>query len=263
NLALGRTSAPFVLLLNADARPAPDYVTRLLELFHEGGGRRIGAATGRLLRFAGGAEGGGEGAGERVLDACGMRLTLTWRHLDRGSGEPDRGQWGRRERVFGATGAASLFSRAALDDAAVNGEVFDSAFHSFREDAELCFRLCERSWEVVYEPAAVARHRRWNVPRSRREMPPLVNFHSLKNRYLLRAYHQSGLNLLLTLIPALFRDLGALAYALVFERASLAAYAWVWRHRREVWARRRAIQRRKTCRPWALERWFFRSGEPL
>ncbi len=264
NEALRHTAAPYVLLLNADARPAPDYVTRLLAVLADLGPRRGGAATGRLLRFAD-PEGAGSGPGEgrAFLDACGMRLTLTWRHLDRGSGEPDLGQFRRRERVFGATGAASLFSRPALDDVAVDGEVFDSRFHSFREDAELCFRLRERSWEVVYEPEALARHRRWNLPRTRREMPAFVNFHSLKNRYLLRAYHQTALNALLTLVPALARDLGALAYALLFERGSLAAYAWVWRHRREVWARRRVIQARKTCSAWSLERWFFHSGEPL
>jgi GT2 family glycosyltransferase len=192
-----------------------------------------------------------------------MRLTLTWRHLDRGSGEPDRGQWSRPERVFGATGAASLFARRALDDVAIEGEAFDSRFHSFREDAELCFRLRERDWEIVYEPAAVALHRRRNVPRRRREMPPLVNFHSLKNRYLLRAYHQTWFNALLTLVPALARDLGALLYALLFERTSLAAYGWLWRHRREILARRREIRRRRTCAALALERWFVSTGEPL
>jgi GT2 family glycosyltransferase len=175
--------------------------------------------------------------------------------------------------VFGATGAASLFSRQALDDVALppldgtregsGGEVFDPLFHSFREDAELCFRLCERGWAVVYDPEAVALHRRFNLPRRRSEMPAFVNFHSLKNRYLLRSYHQSWPNALLTLIPTLARDLGALAYALLLERSSLAAYAWLWRHRAAIRARRRAVQSRKTCGLWELERWFFRSGAPL
>ena len=31
NAALARTRAPWTLTLNADARPAPDYVTRLLD----------------------------------------------------------------------------------------------------------------------------------------------------------------------------------------------------------------------------------------
>lgn len=250
NAALELARSPFILTLNADARPAPDYVAKLLARA-ETPGMQVGAVTGRLVRPDG------------KLDACGMRLTGNWRHLDRGSGEVDRGQWSVPDRVFGATGAASLFRRAALDDAAVDGEVFDPRFHSFREDAELCFRLRERGWEVLYEPTAIAGHRRWNLPERRSAMPATVNYHSLKNRYLLRLYHQTGGNLLRTLVPTLVRDLMALGYVLLRERSSLAAYAWIWRHRGEVLRRRRAIQARRTLPARELDRWFFQEGAPL
>jgi GT2 family glycosyltransferase len=256
NAALARTRAPFVLTLNADARPGPDYVARLLERASAHPVLRVGAVTGRLVRPAADGE-------PRRLDACGMRLTRAWRHLDRGSGEVDGGQWRRPERVFGATGAASLFRREALDDAALDGEVFDPRFHSFREDAELCFRLRERGWEVLYEPAAVAEHRRFNLPERRAAMPAAVNRQSLANRYLLRIYHQTGRNLLQTLLPALGRDLGALAWVLLRERSSLAAYGWLWRHRAELLRRRRAIQARRTVAAAEIDRWFSVQGMPL
>lgn len=255
NVALAHTRAPWVLSLNADARPAPDYLTRLLARAGSHPDLRVGAVTGRLIRL--------KGDGPRRLDACGMRLTSTWRHLDRGSGEIDHGQYGQPERIFGATGAASLFRRAALDDAAVDGEVFDPRFHSFREDAELCFRLRERGWEVLYEPAAVAGHRRWNLPERRSALPAFVNYHSLKNRYLLRLYHQTGPNLIRTLLPTLARDLGALGWVLLRERSSLAAYAWLWRHRAELLRRRRTIQEMRTVPAREIDRWFHSSGEPL
>ncbi|HEX6865443.1 MAG TPA: glycosyltransferase family 2 protein [Thermoanaerobaculia bacterium] len=243
NAAFARTDAPFVLTLNADARPSPDYVTRLLARM-----TGAGAVTGKLVRPTG------------ELDACGMRLTSNWRHLDRGSGEPDRGQFSTPERVFGATGAASLFRREALDDAAVEGEIFDPRFHSFREDAELCFRLRERGWEVLYEPTAVCEHRRLNLPERRSGMTAEVNRHSLKNRYLLRLYHQTGGNLVRTLVPTLARDLGALAYVLLRERSSLAAYSWLWRNRRDLLRRRRIIQGRKKVN---VDRWFRVDGVPV
>jgi GT2 family glycosyltransferase len=257
NAAFRQTRAPFVLTLNADARPEPDYVTRLLEraVAHP----RAGAVTGRLVRPP-------DADGTRRLDACGMYLTPNWRHLDRGSGEVDRGQWARPEKVFGATGAASLFRREALDDVADpadTGEVFDPRFHSFREDAELCFRLRERGWEVLYEPAAVAEHRRFNLPERRSAMPAFVNLHSLKNRYLLRIYHQTGGNFVRTLFPTLIRDLGALAYVLLRERSSLGAYGWLWRHRAELMQRRRKIQGRRTVPAREIDRWFWIQGEPL
>jgi GT2 family glycosyltransferase len=253
NAALARTRAPWVLTLNADARPGLEYVTRLLDCIRAHPEVRIGAVTGRLIRPS----------QPRRLDACGMLLTRNWRHLDRGSGEVDRGQLSVPERVFGATGAASLFRREALDDVAVEGEVFDSRFHSFREDAELCFRLRERGWEVAYEPAALCEHRRFNLPGRRSAMPVAVNLHSLKNRYLLRIYHQTGGNLLRTLVPTLIRDVAALGWVLLRERSSLGAYGWLWRNRKEIFRRRRIIQGRRTVPPGAIDRWFFQSGEPL
>jgi GT2 family glycosyltransferase len=256
NAALAHTRAPWALTLNADACPAPDYVTRLLDRARAHPERKVGAVTGRLFRPP------LDGQPAR-LDACGMVLTRNWRHLDRGSGEVDRGQLASPERVFGATGAASLFRRKALDDVAVAGEIFDSRFHSFREDAELCFRLRERGWEVLYEPAARCEHRRFNLPERRAAMPAMVNLHSLKNRYLLRIYHQTAGNLARTLLPTLARDVGALGWVLLRERSSLAAYAWLWRHRREILQRRRLLQGRRTVPPGEIDRWFSVPGQPL
>jgi GT2 family glycosyltransferase len=256
NEALAHTEADWVLSLNADARPAPDYLDRLLALALAHPDLKIGAVTGRLVRPP-------DASGARLLDACGMRLTPNWRHLDRGSGEIDQGQLATPERVFGATGAASLFRRAALLDAAVDGEVFDPRFHSFREDAELCFRLRERGWEILYAPEALCEHRRFNLPERRSAMPAAVNYHSLKNRYLLRLYHQTGGNLLRTFFPTLGRDLLALGYVLLRERTSLPAYAWLWRNRREIGKRRRAIMARRTVPSGSLDRWFWHAGEPI
>ncbi len=257
NAAIAATAAPYILALNADARPRPDYLDRLLARMNCHPQLRVAAVTGRLVRPA-----AAPGEPPR-LDACGMRLTSTWRHLDRGSGEPDRGQWAAADRVFGATGAASLFRRAALADAAIDGEIFDPRFHSFREDAELCFRLRERGWEVLYEPTAVAEHRRFNLPERRSAMPPAVNRHSLKNRYLLRIYHQTGRNLARTFVPTALRDVAALLYVALRERSSLGAYGWLLRHRAELLARRRLIQGRRTLPAAHLDAWFGSAGEPL
>ena len=304
----GETVGPndWVLALNPDARPAPDYVARLLatagaaetseataptgsaraeethpSLGTTGGderprGPRTGALTGRLIRSELDDSSPGldrttrltppdlSAAGQRLLDACGMYLTRAWRHHDRGSGEVDRGQYGRPERVFGATGAAALFRRAALEDVAFeDGEIFDPLFHSFREDAELAFRLHERGWDVLYDPSALCLHRRYNLPARRSAMPPMVNYHSLKNRYLLRAYHQTVANALRTAPWSIGRDLAALAYVLAREHSSLAAYRWLWRHRKEIRARRRYLQSRRTAPPEAIERWFRTDALPI
>lgn len=255
NAAIAASRAPWILALNPDARPRPDFLALLLARAKaaEAAGVAAGSLTGRLVRP--------ENDGHRLLDACGMVLRRSWRHLDRGSGEIDRGQFAEAELVFGGTGAATLYRREALLDAAfADGQIFDTLFHSYREDAELAFRLQERVWACIYEPSAVAEHRRAVVPRGRSQVSPFINYHSLKNRYLLRAYHQSAGNFLRTFVPTLFRDLGALAWVLAREHTSLPAYPWLWRHRREILARRRYLQSRKKA---DAEIWFRQESLPL
>ncbi len=50
---------------------------------------------------------------------------------------------------------------------------------------------------------------------------------------------------------------------LAAERSSLAAYGWLWRNKRRILARRRAVRRRRTAGRWEMERWFLRRGLPL
>jgi GT2 family glycosyltransferase len=260
NEALARLPAEteLALSLNPDARPAPPAIEALVRCHHEvhRPGFRVGAVTGRLARPAGG------GAPPR-LDACGMVLRPSWRHLDRGSDEEDRGQYGMREEVFGGTGAATLYSLEALRDCAVDGAVFDADFHSFREDAELSFRLRERGWRTVYEPGARIEHDRTNLPRRRAQMTAAVNFHSLKNRYLLRVLHESWPSFFATALPSLVRELGILAHVMLRERSSLDAYGWVWRNRHRLLERRRAIRLRRTVPAWGVASWFWRASRPL
>ena len=257
NAAFAASTADWVLTLNADALIDPDYLLRLIDRAESATNLRVGALTGRLRRYP------SPGEANR-LDACGMYLTPTWRHLDRESGVRDRGQLQTAERVFGATGAASLFRREALLDAAFeDDQIFDESFHTYREDAELCFRLQARGWEVLYEPLATAAHRRFNLPTRRSEIPARFNYHSLKNRYLIRSYHQTLFNFLWTLPTTLIRDLGALLWVLARERTSIAAYRWLWHRRKEIAQRRHWVQSRKTRPGRELDRWFLRRSLPL
>ncbi len=253
----------WVLSLNADAWPAPDYAMRLIESLRRftSEKRPVGAVTGRLLRTDCSAE--GPRTDSTVIDACGMALTRSWRHVDRGSDQADHGQYPATERVFGGTGAATLFLSAALRDAAVDGRILDDDFHSYREDAELGFRLRERGWEVLYEPRARAVHGRVNLSRRRRQMTREINFHSLKNRYLLQLYHRSLADAPRTLLATSLRELGILGYVLLREPSSLAAYAWLWRNRRRILERRRLIRARRSVPPRTIARWFGRQSLPL
>ena len=199
----------------------------------------VGSASGRLLR--------GDGAAltpNGRLDSAGIYFTAAGRHFDRGAGELASGRYGSEEEVFGASGAAGFYRRAALEAARISTGCFDADFFLYREDADLAWRLRKLGWRALYVPSAVAHHRRRNVPERRRQMTALANLHSVKNRFLLRINNQTAGEFVRTFLPTFARDVVVLGACLTVERSSLPAFSWLWRNRKRLWAKRREIRRR-------------------
>jgi len=286
NQGVAAARGEFVLLLNPDAFLEPDYLEKTVGALREAG-HEFGAATGRLMK--------GQGydiVPTDLVDSKGIRMTRTGRHLDIGqgswdgeddrglkplnlavavrqpapdqpAGQPPPGQPSPSPaapagifEVFGVSGAAALYRASFLRDVAVDGQVLDEDFHTYREDADLAWRGRLFGWRALYVAGAVAYHVRTVTPQKRRQLPPSVNMHSVKNRFLLRLKNES---LYLALRNAPFelpRDLLAIAAVLTVERTSRAALTWIWRNRGRVLARRREIQRRRRVSDRKLARWF-------
>jgi GT2 family glycosyltransferase len=117
----------------------------------------IGTVCGKLLRW----KPGQEPERTQVIDSTGIYFLRNLRHLDRGEGEINSGQYDRPEYVMGATGAAALYRRKMVEDVSVEGEYFDEDFFAYREDADVAWRVQLLGWSCLYTPAAVA----WDVRR--------------------------------------------------------------------------------------------------
>lgn len=237
NLGIRESSGRYVLALNPDCRLEPDFAAILAGRLD----RRpdAGSASGRLLRAQ-----GPDLAPNGRIDSTGIYRTATGRHFDRGSGESANGRYLAEEEIFGPSGAAGFYRREALESARIATGFFDSDFFLYREDADLSWRLRNLGWKSLYVPSAVAYHRRRNLPDRRHRMSPLVNYHSVKNRFLLRINNQSRSDLAATFLPTLARDLVVLGACLTVERSSLPAFSWLWKNRKRLWAKRREIQAR-------------------
>lgn len=234
NAGIEATTGRYVLALNPDCRLEPDFASVLSRRVDER--PDVGSASGRLYRAQ-----GPELRPTSLLDSTGIFFTASGRHFDRASGQPAEGRDLSEEEIAGTSGAAGFYRRAALENAKISTGYFDSDFFLYREDADLAWRLSNLGWRCLYVPAAVASHRRRNLPERRRAMSSVVNLNSVKNRFLLRINNQSGGQALRTLIPTLARDAVVLAACLTVERSSLPAFTWLWRNRKRLWKKRREI----------------------
>jgi GT2 family glycosyltransferase len=244
NTLIARGRGEYYLALNPDVVLDRHYVARLVEGC--AADPRVGSATGKLLRR--------DPPG--VIDSTGIVMLPSMRHLDRGAEEEDRGQFEMAEDVFGASGAAALYTRAMLADVQVEGEWFDEDFFAYREDADLAWRAQLLGWRCRYVPGAVAAHVRRVTPERRGGVPPEVNRWSVRNRFLLRLKNQTARHALAFAGPALARDLQVVGYVLLREHASLGGLADVVRLLPRTWRKRRAIMARRRASDAELIGWF-------
>jgi GT2 family glycosyltransferase len=256
NAGLATSRDDFVLLLNPDVRLEPEFIAEALAALRRH--PQAGAVSGKLLR----ANSRLEPRPGPILDSTGIVMTRSQRHLDRGAGHRDSGQYEQEEEVFGVSGAAAFLRLAMLRDVAVDGEIFDEAFFAYREDADLAWRARLLGWKAYYTPRARAAHRRRVRPENRRALPAAINRHSVKNRFLLRLKNQTASNLWRTLLPGLTRDLGVVIYVLLRERSSLPGLLEVGRSLPPTWRKRRRIMARRRVPGRDVDRWFG-GGEAL
>ena len=241
NAGIAATSGRFVLSLNPDCRLAPDYAVTLVRRMEAR--PAAGSATGRIYRAE-----GSDLAPTTRLDSTGIVFTTSGRHFDRGSEEEGKGRYLHDEDVAGATAAAGMYRREALESARISTGYFDSDFFLYREDADLAWRLASLGWKCLYVPSAVAWHRRTNLPTRRGAQSEAANRHSVKNRFLLRINNQTREEFWRTLLPTVARDAVVLGACLTVEQPSLPAFSWLWKNRRRLWAKRHEIQKKVAAR---------------
>jgi GT2 family glycosyltransferase len=257
NQAIGAARGDWVLCLNPDLVLSPDFVS--LMVAGGEGHPDAGSVCGKLLRWAPVAD----QHRSNIIDSTGIYFTRNMRHLDRGAEEVDHGQYDRLQYVFGASGAAVLFRRDFIQDVSVEGEFFDEDFFAFREDGDLAWRAQVLGWKCLYTPAAVAWHVRRVTPERRQDLPLVINWHSVKNRFLMRGKNASGWLCWRLFFPVAWRDMMTFGYALLRDQRMLSALAYAWSARASVRRKRAIIQSRRRVPDRDLLWWFCNSPRAI
>lgn len=237
NRGLAATGGDAVLLLNADCVLDAGFLAEAEPHLHR---RGVGSVAPRLVRAT------GMEPGERLdtLDAAGMRIDRRRKNSLVGHGEP---LTHRRVRapVFGGDGAAVLYRREVLEACAVGGEVLDEDMELWACDADLAWRAQLLGWGCVYEPRAVAWHKRFYSPTTRAAVAEEHRRVQFRNRLLMIVKNERPLDLLRDLPALAAYEILALGHVLLRERHLLRGYAEAAALLPGAWARRRIIQPRR------------------
>lgn len=250
NQAIQLSESEWVLTLNPDVLLLPNFIHSLVEA----GNRdpRIGTVCGKLLSM----RATFDLHETPLVDSTGIYFTPTMRHLDRGSQEVDNGHYLSFEYVFGATAAAALYRREMIDDISFEGEFFDNDFFVYREDADVAWRAQLLGWKCMYTPYARGYHVRAVLPGNRRALPPEINMHSVKNRFLMRVKNMTGDLYRRNLLPITARDLTVVSACALHEWTSLKAFWLVLKNWRKLVEKRRWIMARRKATDEYIASWF-------
>src|SRR5579862_2006669 len=250
NQAIGVSNGDWVLTLNPDVLLLPNFIQALVDAGNID--PKIGTVCGKLLAMTATFD----FPARPLVDSTGIYFNPMLRHLDRGSQEVDNGHYLKHEYVFGATAAAALYRREMIENISLDGEFFDSDFFVYREDADVAWRAQLMGWSCIYVPLARGYHVRNVLPGNRRALPPEINMHSVKNRFLMRIKNISSDLYRRNMFSITLRDLTVVLCCLVWEHSSLRAFWFLVRNWRRVMAKRAEIQRRRRVDHAYIASWF-------
>lgn len=258
NQALRETESDYVLMLNQDIILEPNFLEEIIK-FLDGHGE-VAALTGKLLYWD-----FTNNQKTDLIDSAGIKIFKNHRAIELGAGELDLEEWSVPREVFGVSGAASVYRRSALNGVAINEEVFDEDFFSYKEDLDLSYRLRLAGFKAWFLPAARAYHDRTArsaaktdsaAAKTRKNKSAFVNYHSYKNH----------LFFLIKDVPAgvwwrygyriKWYEFKKFIYLLIFETKTLGGLGEFLKKFPAMWKKRKWIIKNKKVDMAEIKKWF-------
>ena len=121
----------------------------------------------------------------KLLDSKGSRLDSTGDYYTtwglpypRGRGETNLAKYDDQTEIFGASGGASIYRVAMLEEIGL----FDEDFFAYYEDVDLSFRAQLAGWKVAFVPGAIVYHQ---IGATSGKMKGFTTYQTMKNQPLL------------------------------------------------------------------------------
>jgi hypothetical protein len=149
NKALEQIEAKYYLLLNSDIEVTPNWLAPLKKMMDEDKG--IGACMPKIKAYHDSAYFEYAGAAGGFIDKYGYPFC---RGRIMNVFEKDEGQYDNKSEIFWATGACMMVRADLFHE--TGG--FDNDFFAHMEEIDLCWRMKNRGFKIMYEPNSVIYH---------------------------------------------------------------------------------------------------------
>ncbi len=179
NRGIAGTTSGLVLVANADVTLDPEFNRRVLDFFavHP----QAGLLSPLILRFD-----------RETIDSAGQERTRALHPRELCYGRPLAQARLDEQEVFSVCGAATVFSRSALEALKIGDEYYDGDFFMFWEDFDIGWRARLLGLKVFFTPGVIAYHfrsatlapSRWSRLSLALARSTPLRVHLLKNRYL-------------------------------------------------------------------------------
>jgi len=179
NIGIKNTDSDLLLVANSDIILDENFNAAVLEKFRES--KDIAVLSPLILRFD-----------RKTIDSAGQACSLALYPSEIGFNRDIRHIPVEEGPIFSVCGAASVFSRQALEQLMINDEYYDEDFFIFWEDFDIGWRAHLLGLKTLFYPKAVVYHYRSGTLKqnflSRFSLalarPAAIKYHLVKNRYL-------------------------------------------------------------------------------
>ncbi len=265
NKAYEVTDGKYVIVMNPDVTLGENYIHALVGKLEKD--PSIGAITGKILKTEPLEK---DKDYTPIIDTTGLLAFKNRRVVDRGQGFEDRGQFEKKEEVFGISGCLAMYRRSALDDIAIpvkmfdtkyknsdETEVWDNDFFMYKEDIDVSWRLNLNGWKCIYDPCVVAYHMRGtqvlrrytnkDVITHRKSVPHFTRYYSYKNQRLMQVKNEISSDMLQDLLSLIVREILTTGYIFLREPRTSKAFFTLLTQLPRAFKKRKYIQKnRKT-----------------
>ena len=232
NAGIHQSNSEYVILLNVDTVPQPEWLKHLVETIEQSDSN-IGGVASKMLSLD----------DPTIIDDTGNLLSWYGSACKRGLGEA-AGNYTESDEVFSISGGASLYRRSFFDDVGY----FDEEFVSYLEDVDLGLRGRLFGYRYLYAPDAKILHQ-WSGARIPR---PRYVYLCTRNRLALLTKNIPGPLLLKHFLTLLY---GQLYFFVVYKMPvqSLKGMGVFLKTLPRILRQRRAIQTKRTISPSSLD----------